>query len=169
MNRRGLLKLGFGVAVALGVVGGGLVLLRPGLIDRKLSPHARVLMRAVGLVVLDGLWPAPGPLLEAALAAHLDILDKTISGFPLPVRNELSEVFALLTNRAGRWSIAGLYPDWDRASNTDVHEALKSMRDSGLAIRQQIYHALRDLHNAAFFSDPAHWPLIGYPGPKVLL
>ena len=51
---------------------------------------------------------------------------------------------------------------------TDLQQALQDMRTSGLAMRQQIYHALRDLTNAAYYADPKAWPMLGYPGPRAL-
>jgi hypothetical protein len=40
------------------------------------------------------------------------------------------------------------------------------MRTSTLVLRQQAYHALRDLTNAAFYADAAAWAPMGYPGPR---
>ena len=48
----------------------------------------------------------------------------------------------------------------------DVQRSLQDMRTSSLALRQQSYHALRDLTNAAFYADPSAWPLLGYSGPR---
>ena len=42
------------------------------------------------------------------------------------------------------------------------------MRTSTLELRQQAYHALRDLTNAAFYANPDVWPLLGYPGPDAV-
>ena len=42
------------------------------------------------------------------------------------------------------------------------------MRTSRIGLRQQAYHALRDLTNAAYFADPQTWPLMGYPGPRAV-
>ena len=39
------------------------------------------------------------------------------------------------------------------------------MRASRIALRQQAYHALRDLTHAAYFADAATWARLGYPGP----
>ena len=168
MKRRSLLKLGAGAAVLLAIAGGGLALLRPGLVNGKLSPGARQLMKSVALAVLDGLWPAEAAAREAGLQAHLDSLELSIAGFPQQVRKELSQLLTLLTSSAGRLAITGLKSDWDKASNDELLQALQDMRVSSLAARQQIYHALRDLNNAVFFADSSHWPLISYPGPIAL-
>ena len=39
------------------------------------------------------------------------------------------------------------------------------MRTSSLALRQQAYHALRDLTNAAYFADPQSWSAAGLSRP----
>ena len=42
------------------------------------------------------------------------------------------------------------------------------MRVSSGTTRQQVYHALRDLTNAAWFADAGSWDLLGYPGPQAV-
>ncbi|MEJ6000972.1 hypothetical protein [Paucibacter soli] len=167
MKRRSLLKLGIASGVVLAVAGGGLALLKPGLVaDGKLSPAARQLMRAVALAVFDGLLPAEAAAREARLAVHLDQLDANIAGFPPHLRGELSQLLSLLTSSGGRFSLTGLASDWASASVADVQASLKAMSLSSLGLKQQIYHALRDLSSLVFFSDAASWQLVGYPGPR---
>jgi len=166
MKRRSLLKLGLGAAVLLGVVGGGVALLQPGLVDGKMTPGARRVMRAIALAVLDGSLPPSGPDLDAALTLQLDQVDDAITKFPAAVREELSQLFALLSSPPGRWGLAALQTEWDSASLAELNQALQAMRFSKLALRQQTYHALRDLNYAVYFAEPRHWVQIGYPGPK---
>jgi hypothetical protein len=45
---------------------------------------------------------------------------------------------------------------------------LQGLRTSSLSLRQQVYHALRDLTNAAWFADAAAWSAIGYPGQRAV-
>lgn len=166
MKRRSLLKLGLGGAVLLGVVGGGLALLKPGLVDGHMSPSARELMQAVALSVMDGLWPAAGPARDAALQAHLDRVDANIGGYPAAVRAELSQLFALLDSSGGRLALIGMSQDWPQASAAEIQKIMNELRLSSLDLRQQIYHALRDLNTIAFFTAPEHWASTGYPGPR---
>lgn len=167
MKRRSLLKLGIASGVVLAVAGGSLALLKPGLLaDGKLSPAARQLMRAVALAVFDGLLPAEAAAREARLAAHLDQLDANIAGFPPHLRGELSQLLSLLTSSGGRFTLTGLTSDWASASVADVQASLQAMSLSSLGLKQQIYHALRDLSSLVFFSNAASWPLVGYPGPR---
>jgi hypothetical protein len=169
MKRRTLLKLGLGAAALLAVVGGGLALLRPGLIDGRLSPEARRLMRAVALAVFDdALLPPAGPAREAALDQHLDRLDANIAGFPAGVRAELSQLLALLGSSGGRLALLGMRSDWAEASVAELQAMLEGLRLSTLDTRQQIYHALRDLSCVTFFTDPSNWSLVGYPGPRAI-
>ena len=166
MKRRSLLKLGLGAAVVLGIAGGGVALWRPGLIENKLSPTGRELMRAWALAIFDGAWGPAGPEREQRLAVHLDQIDIAIAGLPSNVRAELSQLLALLNGSVGRMALTGLQIGWATAPQTDVSQALESMRVSALATRQQIYHALRELHCVVFFTEPRAWPLVGYPGPR---
>lgn len=167
-KRRRLLKLGLGAAALLAVAGGGVALLKPGLLEAntRLAPAARGLMRGVALAVLDGLWPAPGPAREASMEHHLAALDASIAALPAATRAELAQLLSLLCSAPGRLAMTGLKQDWPQASVAEVGAALEGLRHSRLALRQQVYFALRDLNAAVFFTQPEHWALMGYPGPR---
>lgn len=168
MKRRSLLKLGIGAAVVIGVAGAGVALLKPGLVDggKKLSPGARQIFSAVARAVFDG------GLLEAkdaaGIQALLDRLDTSIAVFPAAVRAELSQVLSLLDTAAGRYALIGLKHDWNSVPTDELAAVLEDLRLSRSQTRQQIYRALRDLCSVAFFSDPARWSAVGYPGPRAI-
>lgn len=166
MKRRSLLKLGLGAAVVIGIAGAGVALIKPGLIDNKLSPGARELMRAAAQAVLGDLLPLAGASRDAALDAQLARLDVTISAFPAATRKELSDALGLLATAAGRYALTGLGKPWAEARAQDVQQALDAMRLSTSNTRQQVYHALRDLNAIAFFTEPGNWQAAGYPGPR---
>lgn len=168
MQRRSLLKLGIGAAAVLAVAGGGLALLRPGIEGRQLAPVGREVFAAVARAVLDGALPSDAAAQSRALHAHLERLDATVAAFPSATRAELSQLLALLGSAAGRLGLAGLRSDWPDASVDEIQQALQGMRTASLALRQQAYHALRDLTNAAYFADAATWPVMGYAGPRAL-
>ena len=151
MQRRRLLKLGLGAAVVIGVAGAGVALIKPGLVNGRLSPGARELMGAVARAVLGDMLPADG------VAAQLERLDATIAGFPAATRKELSDALGLLGTAAGRFALVGLTRPWAEASPGDIQQALDKMRLSTSQTRQQVYHALRDLNSIAFFTAPAGW------------
>ena len=168
MQRRTLLKLGLGAAALLAVAGGGLSLVRPALVDGRMTPAARSVFHAIARAVLDGSLPADAAQRASVLAAHLQRLDDTLAGFPAPTRTDLSQLLALLASAPGRFALAGLRADWPEASVHELQQAMQAMRTSNLALRQQAYHALRDLTNAAYFADPGTWALLGYPGQRTL-
>ena len=166
MQRRRLLKLGLGAAVLIGVAGAGVALIKPGLVDNKLSAASRELMRAAAHAVLSDVLPPAGPARDAALDAQLARLDATIAGLPAATRKELSDALGLLGTAAGRFALVSLSKPWGQASAADVQQALEAMRLSSSNTKQQIYHALRDLNAIAFFAEPDNWKAAGYPGPR---
>jgi len=168
MQRRTLLRLGLGATVTLALAGGGAAWLRPGWADGRLSASGRAVMHAVARAVLDGSLPADAAARDAALTAHLGHLDTAVAAFPDATRSELSQLLALLAAPPGRLGLAGLGTPWPSATVADIQAAMQDMRGSRLALRQQAYHALRDLTNAAFYANDAAWPAMGYPGPRLL-
>jgi len=165
MQRRTLLKLGLGATVLVVLAGGGAALVRPGVVGGRLTEPARGVMQAVARAVLDGVLPSDAPAQQRALLAHLGRLDSAIAAFPLPTQAELSQLLALLAVPPGRLALAGLSSAWPDANVADLQAALQGMRTASLALKQQAYHALRDLTNAAYFSDASAWLSLGYPGP----
>jgi len=165
MQRRTLLKVGMGAGVLLTVAGAGVVLWTPGWTKDGLSAPARDVFAAVARAVLDGTLPEAAAGREAALAAHLRRLEASIAGLAPATRQELSELLAMLSLAPGRVALAGLGPRWADASVAELQAALQAMRVSSIATRQQVYHALRDLTNAAYYAEPATWAQLGYPGP----
>jgi len=166
MNRRRWLQLGLGATVLLGVAGAGVALLKPGLVDGRLSPPARALMRAVALAVLEGQWPSSALEREARLDQQLAQIEASVAKFPAGMRAEFSQVLGLLSNAAGRYGLTGLKSDWSEATAAEIQQAFAAMSISRIATRQQVYRALRDLNCLVFFSDASNWPRVGYPGPR---
>lgn len=166
MQRRTIFRLGLGAAALLTVVGGGFALLRPGVATGRLTPAGQSVFGGVARAVLDGSLPVDAMARFAVLSAHLSRLSDAIAEFPAATRAELSQLLALLAAPPGRMVLAGLRENWDVASVADIQSALQDMRASTLDLRQQAYHALRDLTNAAFYSSADAWPLLGYPGPN---
>lgn len=166
MKRRTLLIVGVGAGTLLALAGGTLALLRPGLQEGRLSPAGREVFAAVARGVLDSLLPADAVARAQAVQAHLDRLDNTIAGLPPPLQAEIGELATLLASAPGRLALTGLTTDWPQASNADIQAMLQRLQSSSLAVRQQLYHALRSLTNGAYFADASTWQAIGYPGPR---
>lgn len=162
MQRRSLIKAGFAATALLAVAGGGLAVWRPGWADGRLTAAGREVFAAVSRAVLGPLLPPDAAALDAQLAR----LDTTIAGFPAATQREVAELLALLATAPARLALTGLATDWPAASAPQLQAMLERLRHSPLALRRQVYHALRDLTNAAYFADAAAWQAIGYPGPR---
>lgn len=165
MQRRTWLKLGIASAAALAVVGGAAVLIQPGLERGALTASGKSVFRAIGMGVLDKTLPEQPAAKDAALTALLGRVDVLISALPPHAQAELSQLVSILGSGAGRIALAALITPWDNASVDEVQAALQDMRFSKLALRQQAYAALHDITAGAYFSEPATWTLLGYPGP----
>ena len=168
MQRRNFLKLGVGSAALLALVGGGVALFQPGIEQGRLTAAGRDVFFAVARGVLDGSLPADEAQRRAALQAHMTRLDDVLGAFPPAVQAELSQLLAILAALPGRAALAGLHVSWSAANTAQIQSALQGMRTSSLALRQQAYHGLRDLTNAAYYADAQIWPLMGYPGPRAI-
>jgi len=168
MQRRSFLKLGAGTAALLAVAGAGVAMWQPGWQQGRLGPAARQVLTAVADAVLDGALPATPAERAQALQALVTRFETTVSGLPAVVRGEISDLFAVLGTAPGRRVIAGLSTPWAQAPIGEVAMALQDMRRSSLAVRQQAYHALRDLVNAAWYADASTWAQMGYPGPRTI-
>ncbi len=166
MNRRSLLKLGAASAVVLIALGAGVALtVKPGFANGALSASARSVAEAVARAVLDGRLPSGDAAYKVAMDAHIKRLEAAIANFPQAVQAEIGELFMILGTSAGRLGLAGLRPDWQSASVTELQAALQSMRVSSVSLRAQAYHALRDLTNGAYYADASTWGDLRYPGP----
>jgi hypothetical protein len=166
MQRRTLFRVGIASAATLVVVGGGWALWQPGFRAGQLGQGARQVFLAVGQAVLEGLLPPPGVQRKVVLDEWLARLEATIAGLAPATRAELSQLLGLLSLRPGRQWLAGLQPAWAEATVEQVSQALLEMRDASSPLRQQAYHALRDLSMAAYFSSRQAWAQLGYPGPS---
>ncbi len=166
MQRRNLLKIGLASGAVLTLAGGGTALLyEPAWREGRLTETGRRVLGAVARAVLDGTLPADAGTQQAAIASHLERMDATLRAMPPATQREVGDLLALLALPPGRLALASLATDWARGGVAQIQTALQAMRSSRLALRQQAYHALRDLTHAAYFADSATWAQLGYPGP----
>ncbi len=135
------------------------------LLEGRLQPAGRQLMEAVARAVLQGSLSADPARQTQQMAGHLERVSQTLAGFAPHAQAELAQLFAALAIAPGRLALAGMRSPWHEASTEAVSSSLQFMRQSSWAIRQQAYHALRDITNAAHYSDSDSWHLLGYPGP----
>lgn len=168
MQRRTLLTLGFVAGTLLAVAGGTVALLSPGRRDGKLTEAGRAMIAAVARAVLGPLLPQDPVNQAQALHAHLERVQTTIAGMPPAMQSELDDLLTIVASAPGRLALVGLNSGWQTATDPQVTAALQGMRESALVLRQQAFHALRDITNASYFADPTTWAAIGYPGPRAV-
>lgn len=168
MQRRTWLGLGVGSALLLAVGGGSLALLTPGLRQGRLTQEGRAIFAAAARALLAGVLPSEGGAQLTTTAALLDRIDGLIANLPPHGQAELSDLLALLASSPGRVAFAGLSGPWHDAGVAEIQAALDGMRVSRVSLRQQGYQALHDIVGAAYFSEPATWGLLGYPGPTAV-
>jgi len=168
MQRRTLLKVGIATATLLALAGGTLALLRPARTGGRLTPGAQAMFAALARAVLGALLP-PEPARQAhALQGLVQRLEATITGMPPAMQAEVDELLTIAASAPGRYALLGVSSAWDAAGVDELTQALQALRVSNLALRQQAFHALRDIINAAWFAEPATWAAIGYSGPRAM-
>lgn len=166
MQRRTLLTVGVVTGALLAVAGATIALLRPGRRDGRLTPSGQALFAVVARSVLGPLLPPETHARDTALASHIRRVEATIAGLPPHMQVEIDELITIIGSPPGRLGLVGLTSDWTAATPEQVSAALASMQQSSLAVRQQTFHALRDLTNGSYFADPTTWASIGYPGAR---
>lgn len=166
MQRRQLLKVGIAGAVVLAVAGGGAALWRPGLDGSRLSAAGKGLLSVLATALLRGTLPDEPAARAKALQDLMTQIDGAVALLAPATRGELSQLLGLMTAAPGRRWFVRLDTSWQDAGVDAVDAALQGMRRDPSALRQQAYHALRELVHAAWFSRPAAWAAIGYPGPS---
>jgi hypothetical protein len=166
MERRTLLKLGLAGGLALAAGAGLVALVKPGRQAGRLTAAGRAFYGAVARGVLGPLIPADPAAARPVLDAHLQRLEQAIAGMPPGVQAEIDELTTLACSAPGRLALIGLTAPWEDASPVQIEAALQALRHSSIALRQQVYQALRELTNAAFFADTGTWALMGYRGQR---
>lgn len=165
MNKRTFLTLGIGSAIVLAVAGGAVSMIQPGLVNRKLSDPAKLVLTRVAQALLAGTLPTDPAAQQAALHSLMQRADAFIGTLPDPMQAELSQLLSLLPTTAGRWGVAGLSTPWEQATIAETTAALHAMRTSGISLKQQAYLGLHDIVCAPYFSGEESWAVLGYPGP----
>lgn len=159
------MKLGLGSAAVLALGGGWLASVSPSWQRSGFSEPAAEVWRAAARAFLDGVLPTDAPAQALALEGLLQRLHVAVLALPVHAQQELAQLLSLLGTGVGRRTLAGLAPDWPQATVPELQVALQDMRGSAISLRVQGYLALHDLVGAAYFSEPATWTVLGYPGP----
>jgi hypothetical protein len=165
-TRRTFLKAGLLSAALLAVGGGWYRVTHPapprGFV---LDGEARAALDAIVAVIVSGALPDAPADRARAIAATTARVHQTILGLPLSAQQEVQDLFGLLALGPARRLLTGIPDGWAAAQEADVAAFLQDWRVHRLSLLRTAYAALHDLVLGAWYSEPAHWDAIGYPGP----
>lgn len=163
-KRRWFLK----TALAIGTVGGalgGLVYWHRGMSNGKLTEHGRDVLRGLTMGFVGPMLPKDKAQREAIIEGHLAHTEAFLNGMPNVLQIEVNALLGLLGNLPTRKLLTGMGTSWTDASDEQLAQALEAMRLNPLPSTRLTYQSLRGVVCMSFFSNSAHWPLTGYPGP----
>jgi hypothetical protein len=165
-TRRTFLKAGLLAAAVLAAGGGWYRHTHPasprGFV---LDGEARAALDAIAAAILSGALPDAPADRARAIAATTARVHQTIVGLPLSAQQEVQDLFGLLALGPVRRLLTGIPDGWAKAKEADVAAFLQGWRVHRLSLLRTAYAALHDLVLGAWYSEPAHWDAIGYPGP----
>ena len=133
-----------------------------------LGGDGEAILGAVAPVMLEGALPQAPAARREAIDETLDHLDRAIAGLPPRAREELGQLFALLSLPPTRLALARLTAPWSEASAESVHAFIERLRESRFALLRSAYDAFHQLIFAAWYASPRAWQAIGYDGPPRL-
>jgi hypothetical protein len=131
-----------------------------------LDGEARAALGAIVPAILADALPAAPAGRARAIAATTDRVHQAILGLPLHAQQEVQDLFGLLALAPARRLLTGVADGWAAAKEADVAAFLQDWRTHRFALMRTAYAALHDLVLGAWYSDPAHWEAIGFPGPS---
>ncbi len=168
-SRRGLIKktlAGAALLVAAGAV--PLALRRTRLRDTPkgrtlqfFTPAEYSIWAAVADRVLGPGAPAPAAVDVAGKA------DAFLAPLPKGDAKDLKRLLALFDNALFSFVSGGPPRPFTQMSEGEQDAHLHSWQTSRLAIKRTGFQAMKRLCCALYFSDPATYPSVGYPGPPV--
>lgn len=166
-SRRSFLKIGVIGAIAL-AAGGALYRVArptPPLGRFVLDGDARAVLTAIIPSMLGSVFPTEAAARAQAVRNTAERVAGAIGGLPLATQKEVQDLFGLLALGPARRFLAGVPASWNEATPQQVDAFLQGWRSHRIGMLQSAYQALHDLIAGAWYSDPAHWAAIGYPGP----
>jgi hypothetical protein len=165
-SRRSFLKAGALAALVL-AAGGGIYRYShpPAPKGFAIDGEARAALHAVVPAILAGVLPAEPGARAQAIQATTERVRQTILGLPLAAQQEVQDLFGLLALGPARRLLTGIPHGWLEATDAEVSDWLQHWRTHRLALLRTAYQALHDLVLGSWYSDPANWAAIAYPGP----
>ena len=174
LDRRRFLKRGLVGGALLAVAGAVPLALRStrlGAPPRRplalLTPDEHAVLAAVAARMVpgdgaDARWPSA---LAVDCAGKIDALMARVHP---EVGADFRKLLHLFENALFGLVIAGSPRPFTRATPAEQDARLEAWRDSRVTLVRSGYLALKRLTQAAYYSSPEVYPLLGYPGPPVV-
>ncbi len=163
-KRRWFLK----TALAIGAVGGALgalVYWHRGMSNGKLTEHGRDVFRGLTMAIVGPMLPKDKAQRDAIMEGHLAHTEEFLNGMPNVLQIEINALLGLLGNYPTRKMLTGMGASWSDATEDELAQAMETMRLNPLPSTRLTYQVMRSIVCMSFYSNSAHWPLTGYPGP----
>ena len=135
---------------------------------RLLDEKGERIVRTIVPVVLEGVLPADPDAHARAIGEVVTGFDHGASILGRSAQEELGELFSFLDFPPTRIAFAGLWQPFAESTADEIRRFLTRWRHSRFELQQASYQALTQLILAAWYSRPAAWPAIAYPGPPKL-
>jgi hypothetical protein len=95
-------------------------------------------------------------------------IDGTISLLSHTSQKELRELLDLLASGFGRLVIAGVWLNWQSASEKSITNFISSWRESSIELLQIGYKGIHKIILGSAYAEEKLWSAIGYPGPPAI-
>lgn len=166
VNRRSVLKLGLlgGGALALGSVtlSTRATALRPPAVPlRLLTPQEFSILAAVA----DRVCPGHDAFPPAAAMQVAERVDALLANAHRGLSGEIRQLLHLFENGLANFIFDRRPRPFTRMAPDEQDAALRDWQHSSIDLRRTGYKALTGLVTAAYYSNPATYAAVGYPGP----
>lgn len=135
---------------------------------RNLAPADARSLRRIVPVLLEGALPADKIERETAIVEIIHGVDRTVGHQSPAVRQEIRDLFGLLSGATTRALVAGIWSSWEQARDDDIRAFLTSWRNSRFDLLRAGYAGLNNLIATSWYGNPRSWTRIGYAGPPSL-
>jgi hypothetical protein len=166
MQRRTFLKIGLG-AVGAAAAGGAVLAFRPTVL-RTPRVALQVLSEkefSVLAAIADRISPARPPLPSAWEVRVPEKIDALLATSDPAMVAEIQQVLGLIESAAAGMLLDGRTSTFTGSAPAEQDRVLAAWRSSDLQVRRIAFRALNGLCGASYWSDPAVYRHIGYPGP----
>ena len=124
-----------------------------------------IILSAVAPAVLQGNFPTEPAKRQQTLDRLLVDIDQFIQNTSPLAQKQIHELFDLLYLAPFRMLVAGIWPQWQDATDEDVLEFLEGWQTSRFNTLRQGYVLLTQLPTLMYYDQPENWTDTIYPGP----